>query len=194
MIRTFIAIEIPDSVKRALQSFQQKIQGLPAQITWVKPQNIHLTLRFLGDTQETVLPKLKTLLEDKCKGLSPLKLELGEFGVFESIQNPRVLWVGLTGNLGPLEKFARQIELGVRELRFPKESKPFNAHLTLGRVRRVPDRRHMAEALEQAIALWAGTRSAKPFSLERVHLIQSELSASGPAYTPLWTQDFSAES
>ena len=138
MIRTFIAIPIPDPVRvelariiDALRVKNKKNRG----VRWVRPEGIHLTLKFLGNIDESMVGPISDRLDDIATSYDYLDLGLDELGVFPGMERPRVVWVGLRGGIDILEKMAAQLDRMAADFGVKKESRPFRAHLTLGRLK-----------------------------------------------------------
>ena len=185
-IRTFIAIDIPVDAKDALAALTQtlKSRGLTG-IRWVNPKGIHLTLKFLGNIPPTMPPSILDALEDTCREHVPFDLSLGEFGVFPNSNNPRVLWIGLNGDITSLVRLQSSVEKHCRSLGFELDRRPFRPHLTLGRVRRSlpqPQRDIVRAALKDNT-----NTDALQWSVEEIHLIHSTLTPQGAVYRPLGT-------
>jgi len=180
VIRAFLAVpasaEIRERYARRLAEWRSTFRGLK----WVEPENIHITVRFLGDTKEPVLEPLRRGLEERLAGLPPVQAHLGPPGAFGSKAAPRTLWVGLSSGAVELEEMARRVEAAVREQGFPPERKPWTAHLTLARNKqsgRVPGWKEALDAagLEGCVLDVGG-----------VSLLSSTLLPRGPIYTEVW--------
>ena len=181
--RTFLAIELPSCLLDSIVKKQQDMKpGLPF-ITWVKSANLHLTLKFIGDTPENKIPELQQAVAKTVTGIQPFVISLRGFGVFPDKLAPRTLWAGIEGDLEVLLDLTRMIETEVTQLGFPPEGKPFCPHLTLARIKK--NQRAAGEAIEKASML------ADPFIfgsllVEQVTLFKSELRPTGSVYTKLW--------
>jgi len=180
-IRAFIAIEIPEAVRPDLERVQAGLKGPFIRASWVSPKNIHLTLKFLGDIPPDSAAALNERMAEAGRGISPLSLFASGVGAFPGPRRPRVLWVGLGGDLDRLERLHRGLEAEMGRAGFPPEGRPFRAHLTVARVKAVED----PAALEEALRRLSGFRSP-PFSAVEMVLFRSELTPSGPIYTRLY--------
>ncbi|HPI33207.1 MAG TPA: RNA 2',3'-cyclic phosphodiesterase, partial [candidate division Zixibacteria bacterium] len=147
-------------------------------VRWVAPENIHLTVRFLGETDEARVPKLRSLIDSIAPAFAPADVLIDRLGGFPNLRKPRVIWAGLAA-AEPVERMAqmaRQVELAVRQLRFEPEKKGFQPHLTLGRVK---DPRGM----EQLAAFMESYRfTPLAVRLDRLVLFRSTLTPKGSIY------------
>ena len=135
-IRTFIAIELPEAIKRALLELQQRLWVEPAAgIKWVAPESIHLTLKFLGWVVPARVEDIKSAISESAAGLKPFKLGLSGLGAFPNPRRMNVIWCGLSGDVPRLEALQQSTEKNVSPLGFPTESRAFSPHLTLARLR-----------------------------------------------------------
>jgi len=188
-IRTFIALDLPPEVKGPLARWQERLRAAaesrrPLPVRWTAPAGIHLTLKFLGDVPSPQLEGIYRALGRAAAGCGPLRLALGALGAFPSIQRPRVLWVGLEGDLAELGALQRRVEEELAPLGFPPEGR-FVPHLTLGRVR---DQASPAE--KAALGRLLGALSpgeAAAFRAEALQVMRSQLRPEGPHYTTLYT-------
>ena len=185
-IRTFIAIELSTDVLRQVGSLQERIKAdmPPGLVRWVRPEGIHLTLKFLGDVQADRLETIAGALQAACAPHAPFTLTVGGMGVFPNSRRPRVVWVGVDEPTGTLSRLQRDVEQVIAPLGFPAERRPFSPHLTLGRVKRGRSAAEL-EALGQYTTR-ARVRVAK-MAVDVVYLMRSELSPAGARYTELAT-------
>jgi RNA 2',3'-cyclic 3'-phosphodiesterase len=136
LIRAFIAIELPPELKQELTELEIKLKkNSPPVIKWVDPASIHITLKFLGDTPDTIVDKLLLAMAESAVGVSPFKLEVRQVGAFPAVERPQVIWVGVSGEMDQLAQLQKKIEKNMEPLGFKPEARPFSPHLTLGRVR-----------------------------------------------------------
>ncbi len=179
MLRLFIATPLGQQVEQHLASIIDDLRPRSDSVKWVKARNIHLTLRFLGDTDDRLVPGISSLLNNVVAQVGTIQSQIDCLGGFPDLRRPRVIWAGINGGVEELSKLAQQIELGVRELGFETESKEFKAHLTLGRVRDVNKLGTLAEYLT--------SYRMKPnvLSFDRVVLFKSTLTPQGPIYERL---------
>lgn len=190
LYRLFIAAELSEPACAELAAVQSRLQRGNPPVRWVAPEALHLTLRFLGDTDSALLAGIDAAMRTAAGGAGAIELRLAGLGAFPSLQRPQVLWAGVAGATAALEQLAARIEQALRAAGLPGEQRPFRAHLTLGRVRRAAP----AAALAQ---LAAAIRTHPPLAevawpIERIVLLRSELLPQGPRYTALATAQLSA--
>lgn len=178
-MRLFIAIEIPDPIKTELAKLQNELRRAQADVSWTKPENIHLTLRFLGEIAEGRLEALKRVCADAAAEFAPFTLTLDGAGVFPNFRRPRVLWAGLAGEIEVAARLQRRLEAGLAALGLAPDDKPFKPHLTLGRVKSAKNARQAA-AMAEIYKL-----PALSFGVGGIVLMKSELRPAGARYTPL---------
>lgn len=179
-VRAFIAIELNDQVKQAIREFQAKLKPLGCDISWVKPENIHLTLKFLGDVKPKMIAPLTGALAEVCRGTQPIPTELMGLGVFPDIRRPRVLWAGLKDTDGKLTQLATAVEDALGHIGFKKETRPFQAHITIGRIRTNKNLPALIREL-QSCALPAAHQEI----ILSLTLFKSTLTSQGPIYEKL---------
>ena len=183
-IRAFIAIELPEAVKTEITRIQDQIK-VKSRITvrWVRPLNIHLTLKFLGDIDSDQVEDITKAIEGASSGFGPFHLGINGLGVFPNPNRVQVIWVGLSGNLDKLDRLQRNIDNALDRLGFPADRRPFSPHLTLARVpdHATPVERQSAGRLIESMDF----RSRLDFPVASVHLIKSQLTREGPIYSRL---------
>lgn len=179
-IRTFIAIAIPGDVRAKIAELQFTLKNAGGHVSWPKPENIHLTLKFLGDTDENLINEISNQLNQSVKSISQFKIAIKGVGAFPNLKYPRVIWIGAESEGDQIRHLVSDIEDRIADLGFKKESRPFSAHLTLGRVKEVKGIEPIIERLQQTDNFEAGS-----FPVEEVRLIKSELHPTGAIYTTL---------
>jgi 2'-5' RNA ligase len=184
-VRAFIALNLPRTVQAALAEFQREWRAaLPGEgVRWTQPEQIHLTLRFLGNAARSELGDLEQALARGCQGLGPFTVCARGAGCFPDLRRPRILWAGFGGALTALQDLHAALARETARWGEPEEQ-AFHPHLTLGRVKQ-PDRR-LAHALARHLEQ-TGARDFGSWPVEQVDLMQSELSSAGPRYTALAT-------
>ena len=180
-IRTFICIEVPETIKQRIAVLQQELRKNDAQVSWVKPSNIHLTLKFLGDVPASKVERIKLAVERAANSFEEFEIEVGSAGCFPTPRNTRVLWVGLTNLPESLKQLHASIEDGLAREGFPRESKRFSPHLTIGRVRAPKGAARVAEDLI------ARGFEAEGFRAREIIVMRSDLNPKGSIYTPIST-------
>ena len=177
-IRAFICLELPKHVRDTIDvKATSLLKKTGARCSWVKPGNLHLTLKFLGDIPESIVPKLAAALEKVVAKAAPLSLSLKDVGTFGG-RNPRVIWVGIGGETVALEEMANAVDRAVANLGFPREKRRFGPHLTIARVRESKSAKRLLEKIEE-IEL-----PNESFIADRVTLMKSTLSTGGSIYEP----------
>ncbi len=186
IIRTFIAFRLPENIISHIRMIQEKIKIYGFKVGWVKPENIHLTLKFLGEISRQNVDIVAQCMAETAKQYSPLKFSAKGFGVFPTVKRPKVLWIGLNGDTYPLIQLQKDLEDRLDSSGFPKEGRGFKAHLTLGRARAEIDPRQLVEVMEK----FSGIES-EHFAADKMILFRSELKPSGAVYTELHSVNMS---
>lgn len=189
LVRTFVAVELPEEVRAWLAEAQAGLAartaraGLGRGVRWVEPSGIHLTLKFLGGTSPRLLPEIERRLAVALAGQRRFSLEASRLGVFPGLRAPRVLWVGLAGGLEELAAVQQRVEEAIAPLGFPTEARAFSPHLTLARVHESvgPAERQLLGEVVRGYSLAAARR----FEVAEVSLMRSELSPRGARYSRL---------
>jgi RNA 2',3'-cyclic 3'-phosphodiesterase len=179
-IRTFIAIELPAAVVATAGAVQDELKSRKLKLRWVKPQNMHLTLKFIGEMPAIRVSEVAAALKEITRGLPPFELIVQGMGVFPGIRRPRVLWIGIGGQTDALKMLHATIEDRLGELGFPREGRPFAAHLTLARIDRQVDPRQLLDGIEAA-----GRFQPQPFTASELVFFKSDLKPKGAVYTAL---------
>ena len=183
-IRAFLAIELPDHVRAALEELVEALHLADVRgLRPVKADGIHLTLKFLGKISREQVDPIVAATSRLVETRPPFTLELGRPGVFPHRRSPRVLWVGVVGELEPLLALQHEIEEALVSIGFARENRGFSPHLTLGRFR---DRTAIADRLSAADALFsAPIEPCLGMDVNSVSLIRSTLLPDGAVYDPL---------
>lgn len=180
-MRIFLAIDIPESVRRELVLLIEELKKVSAPVRWTPSQNLHLTLKFLGETGEERARLAAGAAARALSEAGSFRLRLAGLGAFPNLERPLVLWVSVKEGEEFLTALARAIETCLEPLGFPREERPFSAHLTLGRVKGGgPKLRSLAAAIKAKVF-----SSAHPFPVTQVALYKSTLSPAGSVYEPL---------
>jgi len=176
-IRTFICIEIPASIRERIDGLQRTLGQIDAQVSWTKPSNIHLTLKFLGDVEGSRIERVGKAVERAATAISPFEVEVSGAGCFPSPRSPRVLWVGLSVVPEPLIQLYASIEVELSREGLPREKRKFSPHLTIGRIRTPHNSALVAEALI------ATGFTPETFDATEVIVMRSDLKPTGSIYT-----------
>lgn len=187
--RLFIALPLSIDVERALGRIIDDLAKSGAKVKWVDPKNIHMTVRFLGDTNERLIPELKQLIDRAASQTKATHVTINRLGTFPNLKKPRVFWAGLDPNalLEGIIAMAEEIERGVQAVGFEPESKSFKPHLTLARVKYPDGLDRLCRAIEDY------TITPIDVSLDRLVLFKSTLTPRGPVYDKLHESVFGAE-
>jgi len=178
-LRTFIALELPDIVREKLVEIQRRFMQRTAGVRWVKPDAMHLTLKFLGATREDQVSGVAGVLEQTASGVAPFVVDVAGIGAFPNARNPKVIWAGISFDTR-LAGFQEQLETGLARIGFPKEKRSFAPHLTLGRVREGAARKELSSIIDEY-----GNENIGRVEASRVIFFRSELMPSGPVYSVL---------
>jgi RNA 2',3'-cyclic 3'-phosphodiesterase len=179
-MRAFLAVEIDDELKNVLSGLIDKLAQAGKGISWVKPDQMHLTLWFFEDLDEGVLGKVADSIEAACLGESPFELEIKKTGFFSSGPHPRVFWCGFGGNIARLNALYSKIENNLRGIGIRGDGKPFRPHLTLGRNKIASKQEHVVSLLNGLKDYSVGT-----FKAGEITLFRSELQRDGAVHTPV---------
>lgn len=181
--RLFVAVELDENVLRALGELQAQLKGLGLNgLRWVRPEGIHLTLKFLGETPREKLRAISEALSRSTAGVPPHELTLGKVGTFGSRNSPRVLWVDLEDGVEEIRRLQAQVERELAPLGFPPEDRGFSPHLTLARVR-PESARALAGPLAEAVAAVKAPRAI--IHVAELSLMLSKMGPGGSVYTRL---------
>lgn len=178
MIRTFICLEIPKKVQAEIENkVTAPLRATGAGCSWVKADNLHLTLKFLGDVPETMLADIFESVKNSAGHFDRFHANLEKVGTFGG-KIPRVVWVGIGGDVEKITQLANEIDKDLSKLGFERESRPFSPHLTVGRVRNPKNISSMLEKIDE-ISL-----PTDKFIIYKVIVMKSVLSPGGSVYTP----------
>lgn len=179
-IRAFIAIEIPAEIQKKIDELQNNLKGIGGRVSWTKPGNIHLTLKFLGDTDEDIIDEIAAELQQTVQNIAGFNISVKGTGVFPNFKRPRVIWIGAKSEGDQLQELAAQVQDCMENFGFEKENRRFSAHLTLGRVKDTKGIEIVMEQLKSFENFEVGSFATKEF-----YLIKSEVHPAGAIYTSL---------
>jgi RNA 2',3'-cyclic 3'-phosphodiesterase len=181
-IRAFIAFSLPEMITTRICDIQERLKSYRLPVRWVRPGKVHLTLKFLGDIPVNSIDGIAEVIEDTVREYSPLKLITKGLGVFPGIKKPRVLWIGISGDIKPLLEIQGNLEKKLEIKGFAKENRPFKSHLTLGRIKG-----HIhSEELFDILRSFSDFKS-ESFEANELVLYKSELKTAEALYTKLKT-------
>jgi 2'-5' RNA ligase len=180
--RVFFAVELSAEIRAGVRRIQQGLRGTDTGVRWVRPEGIHLTLRFLGEVARERIEGIVSQAEQCVQALRPFAITMRGCGGFPTAKNPRVIWIGVEDPNGALKALQTRIEAGMVELGFPREERSYAPHLTLGRLHPGKGQRMIAQALEEIRESDLGQMEVREMCLFRSHL-----KPTGAEYTKLKT-------
>lgn len=182
-MRAFIAIELPPEIKNSLAELQNQLKSSGADVKWVKPDNIHLTLKFLGEIDQSKLDKISKILEDISREKKSFPLRLASVGAFPKINYPRVIWAGIDAGDSETKEIAKELEAEIAKVGIPKEDRPFSSHITIGRTRTTLNQEKLVQILK-ILEHNLGNKKWE-FMVTKITLFKSTLTPKGPIYEVL---------
>ncbi|MCK5326994.1 MAG: RNA 2',3'-cyclic phosphodiesterase [Candidatus Latescibacteria bacterium] len=177
-LRTFIAIALPEAVQDKVDALLSDLRKADAAVRWVPAQNLHLTLKFLGDVEEARLPDLYAGIRKATEGIEPFRITLTGLGAFPNPRRPRVLWIGLDVPEA-MKTLYCNLEEELSCLHFPREKRKFSPHLTIGRVKAERGMEHLMSVVERT------EFGPETISVARIVALKSELRPAGAVYSAL---------
>ncbi len=184
-MRLFVALEIPSDVRENLAALLKSLHAVSPQTRWVRPENLHVTLKFIGEMPETKLAAIRNALAG-VQSEQHVALDFRGLGFFPNEKHPRVFWAGIEASPN-LKTLAAEIDGATEKLGIPREQRPFSPHLTLARFE--PPR--LQETLRAAI-LENEEREFGSLRISQFHLVESKLKPSGAEYTTVESFPFAA--
>jgi RNA 2',3'-cyclic 3'-phosphodiesterase len=180
-IRTFVAVEMDPAIRKAAQRLIEKFRATGAGVSWGAAENMHLTLKFLGDVGVGDIPRVCQAVREAAAGAAPFGLQVRGAGAFPNLTRPRVIWLGASEGQEAMAALAERIESALEELGFPREGRRFQSHLTLGRVRRGgPGMAALAQLVQEHAAVEIGQSP-----IDEVVVFSSQLKPTGSVYDAL---------
>ena len=181
MLRAFIAVAVSDEIRSVVETIESELKRIGADVKWVRPGNVHLTLKFLGNVRPDDVERLKAALGEALEGARAFEVKVAGLGTFPRGRGkPRVVWMGLEEGVDDLKSLAGRVDDASASVGFERESRSFAGHLTIGRSRRGGGR--LVELAEGVQELRFNPLQLK---VDRVNLVRSRLSPEGPTYTVL---------
>lgn len=182
-MRTFIAIELPQEIKDYLAHLQNQLKVSGADVKWVEPQNIHLTLKFLGEIEDKKLDEITQILEDIAKTKNSFQMRIFSIGAFPKINFPRIIWVGIDKGDSQSKEIAKELEEKMKNLGIRREDRAFSSHITIGRVRSSLNREKLVKDLNNLLNIFG--KETHEFLVSKITLFKSALTPKGPVYEVL---------
>lgn len=180
-LRTFIAIELPGEIQKKLGEFSESIKNPQDRVTWVSSNNIHVTLKFLGDVPIGDIDSIRDIISAVAKNYSSFEAAIKGTGVFPDPRSPRVVWIGIDTGKEKIKNIYMDLEERLASIGIPKEERSFTPHLTLGRVKYIKDVKRFTEGISKHKEDLFGN-----FTADSISLIKSTLTPKGSVYETLY--------
>jgi 2'-5' RNA ligase len=180
LIRSFLAIELPEAIRNKIDEIQGDLKSSHADVRWVSPEKIHLTLKFFGNIEEARVESIIKAIENPVLNTPVFTMKVRRIGAFPHWKDPRVIWMGLIDERGILSPFQKELETKLESIGFEPEARAFRPHLTLGRVNSSRGKEGLIQKMERYQEEDFGD-----FNVERIVLFKSDLRPAGPIYTLL---------
>jgi len=182
-MRTFIAIKLPLNIKNTLAKIQNELGSTLSKINWVNLINLHLSLKFLGDISAQQLAGIQKMIAQIAKTSEPFEIKLETLGVFSEYRQVRIIWIGTNQPPLKLKELVDRLEKKSHELKIPKEKRPFQTHITLGRIKHPLPAANLEKSLDRLKNVI--TEMNLKFACRGITLFLSTLEPNGPTYTVL---------
>jgi RNA 2',3'-cyclic 3'-phosphodiesterase len=177
-IRAFIAFDLPKDILESIGDVQEQIRKRGVKFRWVPFENIHLTMKFIGDIHVDLIDKVSHMMAESAEGFSAISLYANGIGVFPGLHRPRVLWIGIDGEIDRLYRLQKILDEKLSMIGIPTEKRPFKGHLTIGRAKEGMNMESLKESLRAFYDF-----QTRPFGINEMKLFQSELSPTGAVYS-----------
>ena len=177
-MRAFIAVDLTEEIQNRIAEIQSALRPFSSAVRWVRPASIHLTLKFLGEISTSQQQSITETLASKKSGVAPFQLAVARLGFFPNARAPRVVWLGIEQGRAELQALAQFVEASCRGIGWPPEDRPFSPHVTIGRLKYLPD----SHAFGDATARWADCECGGA-AVRRFFLYESRLHREGSIYT-----------
>jgi len=178
-MRTFVAIELPKEFTSRIDQLQNNLRKTKADVSWVKPQNVHITLKFLGEVKEEKIEEVYRATEQSVNGIRKFQVNLQGLGGFPNLKRPRVIWIGVEKGKEILAELYPKVEEQFFKIGFAKENRDFTPHLTIGRVKFPKSLESLATEINKT------SFETQEFEVQEVVVMKSTLHPAGSIYTPL---------
>ncbi len=175
-LRCFIAIDVPETIKKSIADMTFSLKQTGADVKWVAPENTHITLQFMGDTQESLIPAIKGDLDKILAHYTPFYIKITEISCFPSGKRPRVIWIEMEESQ-TLINLKKDIEDEMAKFGYQKEDRIFTPHITIGRIKSY---KNISELLKRIDG--AKTMRFPAFKANNITLMKSDLQPSGAKY------------
>lgn len=180
-LRAFLALDPPPEIRKNIRIIQERLKKvLPGNIRWTNPEGMHLTLKFFGSISGADIARVSQAVSEITAEAAPLSLEVRTVGVFPHAKRPRVVWLGITGDVEPLARLQQKIDLKLLDCGFREEERPFRPHLTLGRIKSPGKTAGLEDSAARGEDYAAGS-----FTANGLFLFKSDLTPQGAIYTEL---------
>ena len=179
-LRSFIAIELPPHIRVSLERITSQLKTAATDVRWVKTDDIHLTLKFLGAIEEERVPEIAGCIEQCIAGILPFTISVRCLGAFPNDHNPQVIWIGVVDEGGRLSIIQQALEIALARIGFKSEKRPFAPHLTLGRLKSPRGKEAARKGIEDFKYADCGS-----YEVGTICLFKSDLKPSGAVYTIL---------
>ena len=183
-MRLFIALDLNLKNKEALSLLQSDLKKATGDIKWVKPGNIHLTLKFLGEVREEKIPQITQALKESASRIKPFAIEIKNPGVFPNWRAPRILWVSVENGKDKLRDLSAYLGRALIQLKFPPERREFSPHITLGRIKSGLNKDILVKRIKEI------NFTSMHQEISSIVLYKSALSCGGPVYEKLSEESF----
>lgn len=183
-VRLFVAVEITEEIRKKVAKFQDELKKVDADVGWVSPENLHITVKFIGSLDEEKIEIVATLIKDAVTHIKPFDLDYRGVGVLPAEKNPRVIFTDVIDTGGVLEKIHERLDNQLMALGVEHEDRKFTAHLTVGRIKTRRNVRRLIENLNSYHGFDFGSEH-----VVQVVLMKSDLLPEGPLYTRLQSVD-----
>ncbi|MBM4388461.1 MAG: RNA 2',3'-cyclic phosphodiesterase [Deltaproteobacteria bacterium] len=180
LVRTFLAVPISEEVKQVIEGLSIRLKAMLPDVRFVKKENLHITLRFLGEIEQDRINELKKALINPVCGFGRFKIFMAQIGAFPHIKRPKIVWIGVKDPDQKLRELYNSVDSALTGLGLPPEERSFTAHLTLGRIKEGRKLNDLDRVLEPYFG-----RAFGESIVDRVTFFKSELMPDGPIYTPL---------
>jgi len=180
-IRAFIAIPLNPKIQHSIGHMQDHLKKNNNDVKWVKLENIHITLKFLGNVDMEQINSVKQVLAILTQNTRPFKVELSQLGAFPNINHPRTLWVGLKDSKQQLSRIAAALDKALGKIGFQDDQKPFSPHVTIGRIRSSKNINLLSRSMSNYQISQDQTQT-----VSKIILFKSTLSSQGPIYESLY--------